>query len=187
MPITTKLKTLISVLVLTVSIQAMASSHDRFSTEQLKNLIECKASVDDYQTFAEDYEPYFKQLGWKRKDDPDQPLLYIYQNKQPLTVYGYPTQEVALAGQGVVGVYRNTDYQPFAKELEIQQHPDFVGIPIFRGEKLIKTEPATADRFTFYIKQVLSEMSGKSPMSILGCTYEPDKTEVDAMLGQLDE
>ena len=187
MPIITLLKTWISPLVLTVSIQAIAASHDRFSTEQLKNLIECKASVDDFQTFAEDYEQYFKQLGWQRKDDADQPLLYIYKSKQPLNVYGHPTQEVALAGQGVVAVYRNTDYQPLAKALGIQQHPDFVGIPICRGEKLIKTEPATADRFTFYIKQVLSEMSGKSPMSILGCTYEPNKAEVDAMLGQLDE
>ena len=187
MPITTHLKTLISPLVLTVSIQAMASSHDSFSTENLKNLIECKASVDDFRAFTEDYEQHFKQLGWQRKDDANQPFLYIYQNKQPLDVYGHPTQEVALAGQGVVAVYRNTDYQPFAKALSIQQHPDFVGIPLFRGEKLIKTEPATADRFTFYIKQVLSEMTGKSPMSILGCTYEPDKTEVDAMMGQLEE
>ena len=158
-----------------------------FNTQQLQNLIECKSNVDGYHAFVENYEQQLKQLGWQRKDDANQPFLYIYKSKQPLNIFGHPTQEIALAGQGVVAVYRNTDYRPLAKELSIQQHPEFVGIPLFRGEKTIKTEPATAERFTFYHKLVLSEMTGKSPMSILGCIYEPDRAEVKAATGELDE
>lgn len=157
------------------------------TTEQLKQLIECKSDAEGYHAFAEDYEQQLKQLGWQRKDDPNQPLLYIFKHAKALNVFGHPTQEIALAGQGVVAVYRNTDYKPLAKELNIQQHPEFVGIPLFRGEKLVATEAKTADRFTFYHKLVLSEMTGKSPMSILGCTYEPDQNEVDEMTDAAQE
>lgn len=178
---------LITPLLLTVSIPTFAAPQNSLTTQQLQNLIECKSDVDGYHAFGENYEQQLKQLGWQRKDDANQPFLYIYKNKQPLNIFGHPTQEIALAGQGVVAVYRNTDYRPLAKELSIQQHPEFVGIPLFRGEKIIKTEPATADRFTFYHKLVLSEMTGKSPMSILGCTYEPDRAEVKAATGEINE
>lgn len=180
--------TLLSLACIALSPTAFTQTIAAIATEQhLKDLIECKSNSASYTAFTEDYENNLAQLGWKRKDDPHQPFLYIYQHKQALNVFGRPTQEIALAGQGVVAVYRNTDYKPLAKQLGIQQHPDFEGIPLFRGEKLIHTEAATADRFTHYTKMILSEMTGKSPMIILGCTYEFDKAEFEKSFNLNDE
>ncbi|QIO06997.1 hypothetical protein [Acinetobacter shaoyimingii] len=151
------------------------------SNDELKAIIECKSNTDHYQELTEDYEKTLSQLGWKRNDDPEHPLLYIYHHTKALDVFGQPTQEIALAGQAIAAVYRNKDYKPFAQKFAISQQPDFVNIQIFRGEKLVRTEPATPDRFTFYNKLVLSELTGKSPMSILGCSYEADKAEAEAL------
>jgi len=52
----------------------------------------------------------------------------------------------------------------------------------FRGVRTVKTEPATADSFTIYHNLNLSEMTGKSPMTLLGCTYETDREEMEKML-----
>lgn len=175
---------LLSFACVSLSTTAFAKNSAAITTQQLQDLIECKSDATAYTAFTEDYEKSLAQLGWKRKDDPNQPFLYLYQHKQALNIFGHPTQEIALAGQGVMAVYRQTDYKAFAKQLGIQQHPDFEGIPLFRGEKLIHTEPATADRFTYYTKMVLSEMTGKSPMTILGCTYEFDKAEFENSFNQ---
>lgn len=50
---------------------------------------------------------------------------------------------------------------------------------LFRGVRTVKTEPATADSFTVYHNLNLSEMTGKSPMTLLGCTYETDREEME--------
>lgn len=171
--------TLLSFACISLSATAFAQNGSAITTQQLQDLIECKSDATAYTAFTENYEQSLAQLGWKRKDDPHQSSLYLYQHKHALDVFGHPTQEIALAGQGLMAVYRQPDYKAFAKQLSIQQHPDFEGISVFRGEKLIHTEPATADRFTFYTKMVLSEMTGKSPMTILGCTYESDKAEFE--------
>jgi hypothetical protein len=175
-----KLKTIALSLLSLTSLFMYQASH-ALTTNELKAIIECKSDTDHYQKLTEDYEKNLSQLGWKRKDDPEQPFLYIYHHAKALDVFGQPTHEIALAGQAVVAVYRNTDYKPFAQKFGISQHPELINIPIFRGEKIVRTEPATSDRFTFYNKLVLSELTGKSKMSILGCSYEPDKAEAEAL------
>ncbi|NHB58045.1 hypothetical protein G9F32_08420 [Acinetobacter sp. 194] len=171
----------ITLTLLGLTIFLMQQNTFALSTDELQAIIECKSDTDHYQQLIEDYEKNLSQLGWKRNDDPEHPLLYIYHHTKALDVFGQPTQEIALAGQAIAAVYRNKDYKPFAQKFAISQHPDFVNIQIFRGEKLVRTEPATPDRFTFYNKLVLSELTGKSPMSILGCSYEADKAEAEAL------
>jgi hypothetical protein len=152
------------------------------SVNELKAIIECRTNSDGYQAFADDYENELKNLGWKRQDDPNQPFIYIYKNSTPIKVFDKSTTEIGLTGQAVVAIYRYREVEPLAKKYGFTQHPALVDFNYFRGEKLIETEPATEDSFTIHKKLMLSELPGKSPMSILGCNYEPDRAEMENLL-----
>ncbi len=106
----------------------------------------------------------------------------MYKTNQPIELFGLKTNEVALAGQGITAVFRNVNVQQLSKKFDIPQHPDFTMLPLFRGVRTIKTEPATSDSVTFYHNLNLSEMKGKKPMVLLGCTYEADREEMEKML-----
>ena len=152
------------------------------TTEELQEIIECKTNAHHYREFTGDYEEQLQKLGWKRKEDPEQPLLYIYQHKNPIQLFNKPTKEIGLTGNAVVAIYRDTSVQTLSKQFGISQIPEFKMLPVFRGEKLIATEPATEDSFTTYKKLVLSELKGKSTLVVLGCSYEPDRKEMEKML-----
>ncbi len=54
------------------------------TAQDLKRILECQADYDTYHDTLLDYEKALGQLGWKRHDDPHQPFIYIYKNKQPV-------------------------------------------------------------------------------------------------------
>nr|WP_174506806.1 hypothetical protein [Acinetobacter sp. Marseille-Q1620] len=154
------------------------TAHAALTAEKLQNLIECKALHKDYVSFSDEYMQGLKDLGWKHVDAPEHPFIYLYKNEKPVTFFGLPTQEIALASSAITAVYRNVDVQKLSKQFDIPRHPDFESSPVFRGEKIVRTEPATAETFTYHDKLILSEMKGQNPIVLLGCSYEADENEV---------
>ncbi|MGB9039542.1 MULTISPECIES: hypothetical protein [Acinetobacter] len=160
----------------------LSSTSYAFEINDLKKIIECQSDQETYTNFASEYDENLSALGFKKVDDPEQPFIYLYKTAQPIQLFGIKTHEIALAGQGIVAVFRNANVNQLSKKFDIPQHPDFKTLPFFRGVRTVKTEPATADSFTVYHNLNLSEMTGKSPMTLLGCTYETDREEMEKML-----
>lgn len=160
----------------------LSSTSYAFEINDLKKIIECQSDQETYTSFTSEYDENLSALGFKRIQDSDQPFIYLYKTNQPIELFGLKTKEIALAGQGITAVFRNVNVQQLSKKFNIPQHPDFKTLPFFRGVRTVKTEPATADSFTVYHNLNLSEMTGKSPMTLLGCTYETDREEMEKML-----
>ncbi|WP_045433296.1 hypothetical protein [Acinetobacter calcoaceticus] len=160
----------------------LSSTSYAFEINDLKKIIECQSDQETYTNFASEYDENLSALGFKKVNDPEQPFIYLYKTAQPIQLFGIKTHEIALAGQGIVAVFRNANVNQLSKKFDIPQHPDFKTLSFFRGVRTVKTEPATADSFTVYHNLNLSEMTGKSPMTLLGCTYETDREEMEKML-----
>jgi len=160
----------------------LSSTSYAFEINDLKKIIECQSDQETYTSFTSEYDENLSALGFKRIEDSDQPFIYLYKTNQPIELFGLKTNEIALAGQGITAVFRNVNVQQLSKKFNIPQHPDFKTLPFFRGVRTVKTEPATADSFTVYHNLNLSEMTGKSQMTLLGCTYETDREEMEKML-----
>ncbi|MFK8984577.1 hypothetical protein [Acinetobacter seifertii] len=168
--------------ILSLILILLSSSSYAFERTDLKKIIECKSDYSTYSDFASEYDENLTALGFKRIEDSDQPFIYLYKTNQPIELFGLKTNEIALAGQGITAVFRNVNVQQLSKKFDIPQHPDFTMLPLFRGVRTVKTEPATSDSVTFYHNLNLSEMKGKKPMVLLGCTYEADREEMEKML-----
>jgi len=153
---------------------------------ELKQVLECQSDYDHYHQVLSNYEEDLPKLGWKRHDDPHQPFIYIYKNTQAVEFFGMPTQEIGLSSNAVFAIYRQADVKKLAQKYGIEQHSMFAGLPFFRGEKILRTEAETDELHAVNHKLSLSEMTGKSPMILLGCNYEFDQGSVDEALASLD-
>ncbi|MGE8573271.1 MAG: hypothetical protein ACN6NW_14720 [Acinetobacter amyesii] len=156
------------------------------TAQDLKRILECQADYDTYHDTLLDYEKALGQLGWKRHDDPHQPFIYIYKNTQAVEFFGMPTQEIGLSSNAVFAIYRQADVKKLAQKYGIEQHPMFANMPFFRGEKILRTEAETDDLHAINHKLSLSEMTGKSPMILLGCNYEFDQGSIEDALTDLE-
>lgn len=172
---------------LTASAFAASSVFAAPTANELKRVLECQSDYDDYSQVLSDYEKDLPKLGWKPHDDPHQPFIIIYKNKQPVEFFGMPTQEIGLSSNAVFAIYRQADVKKLAKKYGIEQHPMFADQPFFRGEKILRTEPETDDLHAINHKLSLSEMTGKSPMVLLGCNYEFDQGSLEEALASLED
>lgn len=181
------LKRLILTTIVATSFLAASSIIAAPTTQDLKRILECQADYDTYHDTLLDYEKALGQLGWKRHDDPHQPFIYIYKNTQAVEFFGMPTQEIGLSSNAVFAIYRQADVKKIAQKYGIEQHPMFANMPFFRGEKILRTEAETDDLHAINHKLSLSEMTGKSPMILLGCNYEFDQGSIEDALADLKD
>jgi hypothetical protein len=91
------LKRLILTTIVATSCLAASSVFAAPTAQDLKRILECQADYDTYHDTLLDYDKALGQLGWKRHDDPHQPFIYIYKNKQAVEFFGMPTQEIGLS------------------------------------------------------------------------------------------
>ncbi len=159
----------------------------QITATDLKNLIECQSNYTQYGTLTEDYDTQLKKLGWHRKENSDQPFIYIYQHKTPHTFFGQSTHQIGLTGNAIVAILGKVDIHTLANQYGLTQHPFFKDVPYFRGEKVIRTETPSEDQIPIHHKLMLSEMTGKKPMVLLGCNYELDRESMEKILSNLDE
>ncbi|MEB3753267.1 hypothetical protein [Acinetobacter sp. MD2(2019)] len=152
------------------------------SQNELKQMIECSASHQQYAALGADYEKEFKTLGWKRINLPDQPLLYVYKNAKPINLFGHATHEIALSGNAILALYRDADVQQLAQQFKIPEYTEYGKLPFFRGVKKVRTERGVDGDVSYHINLNLSEMQGKSNFVLLGCSYEPDREEMERLL-----
>lgn len=157
------------------------------TASELKQVLECQSDYDHYHQALSHYEEDLPKLGWERHDDPHQPFIYIYKNKQAVDFFGMPTHEIGLSSNAVFAIYRQADVKKLAQKYDIEQHPMFADLPFFRGEKILRTEAETDELHAVNHKLSLSEMTGKSPMILLGCNYEFDQGSLEEALASLDD
>ncbi|WP_168378149.1 MULTISPECIES: hypothetical protein [Acinetobacter] len=157
------------------------------TSSELKQVLECQSDYDHYHQALSNYEEDLPKLGWKRLDDPHQPFIYIYKNIQAVEFFGMPTHEIGLSSNAIFAIYRQADVKKLAKKYGIEQHPMFANMPFFRGEKILRTEAETDDLHAINHKLSLSEMTGKSPMILLGCNYEFDQGSIEEALADLED
>lgn len=162
-------------------------THAQITQTDLKNLLECQSDYQHYSALTDDYEKQLSQLGWQRVENTDQPFIYIYQSSKPTPFFGLSTQQIGLTGNAIVAILRDVDVQSLAKRYALTQHEFFQSAPYFRGEKTLRTETPEDEQIPVHHKLMLSEMTGKDPIVLLGCNYELDREAMEKALADLEE
>ena len=153
----------------------------------LKNLIECQSNYAQYRALTEDYDTQLKKLGWLRQENSDQPFIYIYQHKKPQTFFGQSTDQIGLTGNAIVAILRDVEVKKLAQTHALTQHPFFTAAPYFRGEKVLRTETPSDDQIPVHHKLMLSEITGKDPIVLLGCNDALDRESMEKIMSDLDK
>ncbi|MEB3767217.1 hypothetical protein [Acinetobacter sp. MD2] len=175
-------KNYLQVIVMGSMMGAFTSQVHALNQTELNQMIECKASHQQFSNLGVDYEKQLKKLGWMRITLPDQPFIYVYKNAKPVTLFHRPTHEIALSGNAILALYRDENVQQLAQEFKIPEYTEYGKLPFFRGVKKLRTEAGGDGDISYHINLNLSEMQGKSSFILLGCSYEPDREEMERLL-----
>lgn len=159
---------------------AMSQAH-ALTQQQLTQMIECQATSQQYMNLGFDYEDHLKKLGWKKIEIPDQPMLYVYKNAKSVQLFGRTTHEIALSGSAIFAVFRDANVKQLAQQFKIPEYTEYGHLPFFRGVKKVRTESVGDEKMTYHVNLNLSEMRGKQPLVLLGCSYEPDREQMEKL------
>ena len=108
-------------------------------------------------------------------------------HKKPQTFFGQSTDQIGLTGNAIVAILRDVEVKKLAHTHALTQHPFFTAAPYFRGEKVLRTETPSDDQIPVHHKLMLSEITGKDPIVLLGCNNALDRESMEKIMSDLDK
>ena len=133
------------------------------------DLIECKKTVDDYQTIAEQALSGDSPMPGISKIANDNAFMAEYQLAQPIQVQGFSTRRIAFAGNAVLAILDTADAASLARK-----HGMDIALNTpnkFMASKTV-TSGADADGLRQEISLNASTVTTHPGKTLFGCSYK---------------
>lgn len=149
-------------------------------TVDLPALIECRQGVSDFAALAPIAADPLKAvaLGWRPLPQGNL-FMNEYTLNTPVTVFGHPTDHIAMAGSSIMAILDLADPRPLAGALELETGYDADG-KFMAGRELVSrdvTDPKTGEAQIESIILSVSTVASHPGKTLAGCTYSLDLPE----------
>ncbi|HDS0947997.1 TPA: hypothetical protein QDZ34_003854 [Stenotrophomonas maltophilia] len=143
----------------------------------LPALIECRQGVAEHAALAPLLADPLKAVAQGLQPLPQgNPFMSEYRLATPITVFGQPTERIAIAGASVMAVLDQADPRPLAKRLALETGYDQDG-KFMAGRELVSrdvTDPGTGEAQIESIILSVSTVATHPGKTLAGCTYSLD-------------
>lgn len=143
----------------------------------LPALIECRQGVSDFAALAPIAADPLKAvaLGWRPLPQGNL-FMNEYTLNTPVTVFGHPTDHIAMAGSSIMAILDLADPRPLAGALELETGYDADG-KFMAGRELVSRDVTDASTGEALIESVIlsvSNVKSHPGKTLAGCTYSLD-------------
>jgi len=143
----------------------------------LPALIECRQGVAEHAALAPLLADPLKAVAQGLQPLPQgNPFMSEYRLATPITVFGQPTERIAIAGASVMAVLDQADPRPLAKRLALETGYNQDG-KFMAGRELVSrdvTDPGTGEAQIESIILSVSTVATHPGKTLAGCTYSLD-------------
>lgn len=160
--------------------QTTASPSNATTPPNLVALLECRQRVADFAAFRPQITDPLKAvaLGWQPLPRSN-PFMTEFRLLTPITVFGYPTQHIALSGGSLIAIIDLANPRRLAHDLQLQvglDQPD----KVIYGRELVSREirhPVTGQPVIESIVLNVSSVHSHPGKTLVGCNYSFDEPE----------
>ncbi len=143
----------------------------------LPALIECRQGVSDFTALAPIAADPLKAvaLGWRPLPQGNL-FMNEYTLNTPVTVFGHPTDHIAMAGSSIMAILDLADPRPLAGALDLETGYDADG-KFMAGRELVSRDVTDASTGEALIESVIlsvSNVKSHPGKTLAGCTYSLD-------------
>lgn len=143
----------------------------------LPALIECRQGVSDFAALAPIAADPLKAvaLGWRPLPQGNL-FMSEYTLNTPVTVFGHPTDHIAMAGSSIMAIVDLADPRPLARALDLETGYDADG-KFMAGRELVSRDVNDARTGEALIESVIlsvSNVTSHPGKTLAGCTYSLD-------------
>ncbi len=143
----------------------------------LPALIECRQGVSDFAALAPIAADPLKAvaLGWRPLPQGNL-FMNEYTLNTPVTVFGHPTDHIAMAGSSIMAILDLADPRPLAGALDLETGYDADG-KFMAGRELVSRDVTDASTGEALIESVIlsvSNVKSHPGKTLAGCTYSLD-------------
>ncbi len=156
---------------------ALAGAQPAPATLDLTALVECRRSVSDYDAVAPVVADPLKAVANGLQPLPQSnPFMSEFRLAAPITVFGQPTEYVAVAGASIMAILDLADPRTLAGSLQLEpavDNPD----KFMAGRELVSrdvTDPKTGETLVESVILSLSTVKTHPGKTLAGCTYSLD-------------